>query len=126
MIQRPTLQIREEEGITFFEFVPPDAVFSEAAVKDLNSQLENAVEQASTTKFIVDFANVQYMSSTVLGALVSALLKIQQKHGELRVTGIDKDLKHLFRLTGLHRIFYICDKIDTAMESFGKPRPEEV
>jgi anti-sigma B factor antagonist len=125
MIERPSLQVREEGDITFLEFTPPDCVFSETAVKHLDRQLLEAVESSTGVKFIVDFANVQYVSSTVLGVLVRALLKVQSRGGELRITGIDKELKQLFRLTALHRVFYICDKIETAVDSFGKPKPAE-
>lgn len=123
MIEDPRVESREEGGIVFLEFLPPDCVFNEEAVKTLYAQFEKVIDPAPTQRFIIDFANVQYMSSTVLGVLVSTLLKIQKRGGELRITGVDRDLKQVFRLTGLHRIFRICDTLDRAIQSFDQPAP---
>lgn len=121
MLEDPRVQAREEDGHVFLEFMPPDCVFNEDAVKSLYKQFEQIIDEARSKRFVIDFANVQYMSSTVLGVLVSTLLRIQKQHGELRLTGIDRDLKQVFRLTGLHRIFRICDTLDGAIKSFDTP-----
>ncbi|MCX5661941.1 MAG: STAS domain-containing protein [Planctomycetota bacterium] len=123
MLEDPRVQSREEDGNIFLEFLPPDCVFNEDAVKTLYKQFEEIIDGANSKRFVIDFANVQYMSSTVLGVLVSTLLKIQKQGGELRITGVDRDLKQVFRLTGLHRIFRICDTLDGAIKSFDTPAP---
>jgi anti-anti-sigma factor len=117
MVQRPSLRVRREHGITFFEFHPPNAVFSDKEVRHFRQHLLAAVDQSPDLCFIVDFTDVQYMSSSVLGVLVSALIKVQGRGGRLRITGVTRDLKDLFRLTGMERLFHFSETPQAALRS---------
>ncbi len=121
MIQQPTLRVRRDAGITIFDFLPPDSVFQDVDVHRFRQQFLDAVHDSGDERFIVDFSRVQYMDSTVLGVLVSALMRIQARGGQLRITGATRDLADLFRLTALHRVFKFADSLDQARKSFAKP-----
>lgn len=69
-------------------------------------------------KFLVDFAEASYIDSSGLGVLVSLSKKIREKEGELRLSGLDEDLRTLFELTKLDTLFRIADDRAEALADF--------
>jgi len=59
--------------------------------------------------FVIDFANTGYIDSSGLGVLVSLSKKIRERSGELRLAGLNEDLRTLFELTKLDTLFTITD-----------------
>ncbi len=59
-------------------------------------------------KFVVDFDQTGYIDSSGLGVLVSLSKKIREQGGELRLSGLNEDLRTLFELTKLDTLFKIA------------------
>jgi anti-sigma B factor antagonist len=58
-------------------------------------------------KFLIDFRQTGYIDSSGLGVLVSLSKKIRERQGELRLLNLSDDLRALFRLTLLDRMFQL-------------------
>ena len=84
---------------------------------ELKDQVLKALETAES-KFVLDFSSTEYIDSSGLGVLVSVSKKIREAGGELRLAGLNEDLRMLFELTKLDTLFKICDKTDEAVQSF--------
>lgn len=69
-------------------------------------------------KFLVDFAESSYIDSSGLGALVSLSKRIREAGGELRLAGLNDDLRTLFELTKLNTLFQILDNRELALADF--------
>ena len=69
-------------------------------------------------KFLIDFTSTGYIDSSGLGVLVSMSKKIREAGGELRLVGLNEDLRTLFELTKLDSLFAIKDNMDEALGSF--------
>ena len=69
-------------------------------------------------KFLIDFARTGYIDSSGLGALVSLSKRVRELGGELRLSGLNEDLRSLFELTKLDTLFQIADTRDRALQSF--------
>lgn len=69
-------------------------------------------------KFLVDFTQTGYIDSSGLGVLVSLSKKIREQGGELRLAGLNEDLRTLFELTKLDTLFQITDSREQALASF--------
>lgn len=67
-------------------------------------------------KFVVDFQDTGYIDSSGLGVLVSLSKKIREQGGELRLSGLNEDLRTLFELTKLDTLFRITDTKEEALE----------
>ena len=52
------------------------------------------------------------------GVLVSLSKKIRDEGGDLRLAGLNEDLKTLFELTKLDTLFAITDSADQALAAF--------
>ena len=76
-------------------------------------ELENGAR-----RFVIDFAGAGYIDSSGLGVLVSLSKKIREQSGELRLSGLNEDLRTLFELTKLDTLFRIADTRSEALEGF--------
>ncbi len=84
-------------------------------------ELKSVVQEAVTAgerKFIIDFQKAGYIDSSGLGALVSISKKIREQGGELRLSGLNEDLRSLFELTKLDTLFAITDTPEQALVAF--------
>ncbi|MFP3947621.1 MAG: STAS domain-containing protein [Gemmatimonadota bacterium] len=69
-------------------------------------------------KVVVDFTDTGYIDSSGLGVLVSLSKKIREQGGELRLAGLNEDLRTLFELTKLDTLFEIADTREEALKGF--------
>jgi len=84
-------------------------------------ELKSVIQEASDNgerKFLIDFSKTGYIDSSGLGALVSISKKIREQGGELRLSGLNEDLRSLFELTKLDTLFAIADTSDQALAAF--------
>lgn len=69
-------------------------------------------------KFVIDCSQTGYIDSSGLGALVTLSRKVREQGGELRIAGLNEDLRSLFELTKLDTLFHISPTADEALASF--------
>ncbi|WP_374164778.1 STAS domain-containing protein [Arcticibacter sp. MXS-1] len=70
---------------------------------------------------VVDFSDVEYVDSTFIAALVSGLKYAMQYNGDVAVARLSKDIRHLFSLIRMDKVFMIYDEIPDLFEpSFGR------
>lgn len=73
---------------------------------------------AGERRFVVDFTSTAYIDSSGLGVLVSLSKKIRDESGDLKLAGLNEDLKTLFELTKLDTLFNITATADEALKGF--------
>ncbi|MBW1783825.1 MAG: STAS domain-containing protein [Deltaproteobacteria bacterium] len=69
-------------------------------------------------KLVVDMGAVDFIDSSGLGSLVSALRTVNKLGGDIKVSALQDQVRAIFELTRLHRIFGIYDDSDAATKSF--------
>jgi len=69
-------------------------------------------------KFVIDCTQTGYIDSSGLGALVSLSKKVREQGGELRIAGLNEDLRALFELTKLDTLFHISPTAAEALADF--------
>ena len=73
---------------------------------------------AADRRFVIDFVNTGYIDSSGLGALVTMSKQVREHGGELRIAGLNDDLRALFELTKLDTLFTISDTAEQALAAF--------
>jgi anti-anti-sigma factor len=63
------------------------------------------------TRFVVDLAEVPFIDSTGLGALISGLKAARRVEGDLRLAAPSPHVRKLLRLTTLDRVFTILKTV---------------
>ena len=84
---------------------------------DLKKKVLDAVD-GGDRKFVIDFAATGYIDSSGLGVLVSLAKKVRETGGDLRLAGLNDDLRTLFELTKLDTLFTIVDSVEEAVAAF--------
>lgn len=56
---------------------------------------------------LIDLKNIRFIDSSGLGALVSGFKNATTSHGTLKLSSLQPQVKSMFELTRLHRVFEI-------------------
>jgi anti-sigma B factor antagonist len=75
-------------------------------------------------RVIVDLGGVNFIDSSGLGALVSALktLKLLKGGGDVRLANLQPPVVSLLEIIRLHRVFSSYPSVDQAVQSFSQDR----
>lgn len=84
---------------------------------DLKSQMVSLFEDEKN-KLIVNLKSVRFVDSSGLGALVSGFKNASARNGSLKLCGLQPQVKSMFELTRLHRVFEIFTDDAEALSSF--------
>jgi anti-sigma B factor antagonist len=87
-----------------------DAHNSQEFKEFLSSLFEEGV-----TRMVIDLSIVRFIDSSGLGALVSGFKNALSKQGELRLASLQPQVRSMFELTRLHRVFDIFPSCDDAV-----------
>ncbi|MFH1654587.1 MAG: STAS domain-containing protein [Pseudomonadota bacterium] len=86
------------------------------AFKEVSYKLINE----GTNNFVIDCTEVQFVDSIGLGALISLLRRVREKEGDVKISSLNEDVKTIFEITRLHRLFEISADWKTAAKSFNR------
>lgn len=67
---------------------------------------------------LINLTEVPYMDSAGLGVLVSGLKNANRLSGDLRIWGLQEEVKSIFELTRLNKVFQIFEDENSALVSF--------
>jgi len=84
---------------------------------ELKAQMLKLFEEGKSN-LIVDLQAVRFVDSSGLGALVSGFKNASSRNGSLKLSGLQLQVKSMFELTRLHRVFEIFSDVDEALASF--------
>jgi anti-sigma B factor antagonist len=78
----------------------------------------NSVLERNTNQIILNMKNITRISSLGIGAILRALTTVRQAGGDLRLAGLDENVKNIFSITKLIGLIKIFDQTDEAVASF--------
>ena len=110
-----TFNLRKEAGGVVVVTVDGQLIVGNR--QEIKQKVLDALE-AGERKFLIDFTKTGYIDSSGLGVLVSLSKKIRDEGGDLRLAGLNEDLKTLFELTKLDTLFAISDSSSEALAAF--------
>jgi len=68
------------------------------AIDQVGTELTMLIDQANNPRLLVDFSNVEHLSSSALGMLLTIDKKTQQQKGQLKLCGIRPSIQEVFKL----------------------------
>jgi anti-anti-sigma factor len=87
-------------------------------IEQVSAGLKELIDAADEEKFVVDFSQVDYLSSSALGMLISLQRRVMQKKGQIRLSGISQEIMEVFHITKLDTVFDIYKDAVAAVEAF--------
>lgn len=82
-------------------------------------QFFNDLVAAGEKRMVVDLSPVNFIDSSGLGALLTALREARRVDGDVKLCGMRAPVKTIFELTRMYRIFDVFTEADEAVRSFG-------
>jgi anti-sigma B factor antagonist len=89
--------------VTFTE----ERIVDEEQIRKLRESFEPIIEKNQDKELILNFANVRFMTSALLGLLVRVHKKVCELDGQLRLSNLDPNLRKVFEITQLTKVFEI-------------------
>lgn len=113
---RPRISVEYAENATIITF-SDEKILEEKDIKALQSSVMSVIEQSERINLILDFCNVRFLSSAVLGLLIRVSKKIYEREGQLRLCNINPKIYEIFKITRLTKVFDICKDVESAAQS---------
>ncbi len=114
---RKHLRLETIDGVTVVSFVDSKIVTDEN-IQEVGDQLYSLVEQEGHRQLLLNFGNVQYLSSAALGKLINLKKKVGTVKGKLKLCCIHPDLLEVFKITRLDQVFEIYDEEQAALDKY--------
>lgn len=92
-------------------------ILDEANIQEMGRELFSLVEN-DRKQILLNFSNVEFLSSAALGKLITLDKKVKSSNGQLRLSNIRPEIYEVFAITRLNKLFAIHDDEADALESF--------
>jgi anti-sigma B factor antagonist len=112
---KPKISVEYTANATIVSFAD-EKILEEKDIKALQESIMSIVEQAERINLILDFGNVRFLSSAVLGLLIRISKRIYERDGLLRLCNINPKIYEIFKITRLTKTFDIYKDVQSAAE----------
>lgn len=114
---KPNISVQYTENATVLAFTDRK-ILEDQDIRSLQDSVMSLIEQADHMQLVLDFGQVEFLSSAVLGLLIRISKRISEKDGKLRLCNISPKIYEVFKITQLTKIFDIQKDVDGAISSF--------
>jgi anti-sigma B factor antagonist len=113
----PAVAVSQHKDVRVVEFTN-NKILDEANIAEIGATINALVDERENPKVLLDFSNVDHLSSAALGMLINANNRIKQKNGQLRLASIKPQIFEVFVITKLNKLFRILPARAEALASF--------
>lgn len=115
--RRRRLEVEDIGDVTVVNFTDRK-ILDEQNIQIIGEQLFSLVDEAGRRKILLNFGNVEYLSSAALGKLITLNKKLQAAGGRLILCNIDPQIYEVFEITKLNKLFNIQKEEQAALQAF--------
>ncbi len=102
--------------ITFLE----TRILDEVVIRHVQEELFNILNGTWEVNVLMDFASVKFLASAALGVLIRVNKKCKEAKRVVKLCNLAPDIRKVFKVTGLEKVFEIHDTLDDGKASFKK------
>ncbi|MCC7474960.1 MAG: STAS domain-containing protein [Pirellulales bacterium] len=95
-------------------------ILDEVKLEQLSRDLLELLNKTTEERVILDFRNVKFMSSAMLGKLIQVNKKAGEFKVKLKFCSIDPEIRQVFKITKLEKVFEIEADETAARAAFMK------
>ena len=115
--RRQRLLVEEIGDIAVVNFVDKK-ILDEQNIQMIGDDLMRLVDELGRRKLLLNFGNVEFMSSAALGKLITLHRKLQAVQGKLVMCKIAKSIKEIFEITKLDKMFALAPDEQAGLQMF--------
>lgn len=109
--------VADNGGVSTVRFLDRKIVDS-TSIEELGEELIALVTKEHRTQLLLNFDGVEFLSSAALNKLLSLNNKAKAAGGKLRLCNLRAEIKEVFTITKLDRVFDIRKSESDALEAF--------
>ena len=87
---------------------------------ELKQELHRLVAEGAT-RVVIDMTQTTFIDSTTLGVLLSVVKRVRPEGGTVVLVCPDRNVRRIFEITLLDRVFPIVDTREEAFDAIGQP-----
>ena len=103
---QPGIKVEYGIEVTHVEFLD-EKILEEHRIAAIRQSLEPVIERNDNGHMILNFANVKFMTSAMLGLLIRVNKKVRQRGGRLALCNVAPKIREVFEITQLTKVFDI-------------------
>jgi anti-sigma B factor antagonist len=109
------IDVKETGTVTV---VAPRGDIDMAVADAVRGRLVELVD-AGQSRLVLDLGSVMYIDSSGLGGLVAAMKHARAAGGDIRVCGLESDVRSLFEMTRLNKVMAVHATREEAVAAWG-------
>ncbi len=111
------IRLSETSGVTVVEFLD-HKILDAGIIQELGEELYALVDKDGVKSLLLDFKNVEFLSSAALNKLIMLDKKVKLHQGRLKLCNLEPGLREVFVITRLNQLFQIKSTVQEALSDF--------
>lgn len=111
-----------ENGDILVVYFNDAKILDEAKIQQIGTELNEKVAQATAGRLLLNFDNVTFMSSAMIGKVILVNKKCKAANINLKLCNISDNVMEVFKLMRLNKILDIQKDEEKALKSFDKKK----
>jgi len=117
MATQQRIVVSKVGDVTVVKFVDKK-ILDEANIQALGQELFALVELDNRRSIVLNFTDVEFLSSAALGKLITLDRKVKAAKGRLKLSDIRPEILEVFQITKLNKVFDIRKDEAEAISAF--------
>lgn len=110
------LKLVQHGEITEVQFLDRN-ILDEQLIQGIGEELGSIVEDVSRPQLLINFREVDHLSSAALGTLITINNQVADRKGRLCLAEIQGQILEVFRITKLDQLFELHDSTSDALKA---------
>jgi anti-sigma B factor antagonist len=111
------IDVSKVGDVTVVKFVDKK-ILDEAGIQELGAELFSLIERDNRRSIVLNFDNVDFLSSAALGKLITLDRKVKSAQGRMKMCHIRPEILEVFQITKLNKVFDIRGEEAEAISAF--------
>jgi anti-sigma B factor antagonist len=112
---KPRISVDYTDKAVIIKFAD-EKILEDKDIAAIREAIMSVVEQTQRINLVLDFTNVKFLSSAVLGLLIRVSKKVYERDGQLRLCNINPKIYEIFKITRLTKVFDIYPDTENAVD----------
>ena len=112
-----SIVVEKQDGVSVIRFVD-DKIMDSKRIQLVNDELTSVADESKTGGLLLNMENVRFLSSAAINKLIVLDKRVKTIGGEIRLSNLRPEVRDVFSITNLDRLFTIFDSSTEAMKSF--------
>jgi anti-sigma B factor antagonist len=117
MTKFDAITVEEKDGVSVVRFVD-DKIMDVERIQKLNEELSQLAESENSRDVLLNLENVRFLSSAAINKLIVLDKRVKSHGGRIRLASLRPEVRDVFSITNLDRVFKIYDDPEEALKSF--------